>query len=130
VQFLSLQSVLPQGLEATADVVIGEARRINAHMVLIDGFRGMRSVDTEPQAAREFLYRIGTTLGALGSTTLVTSETDPRDLTYFPETTTADVIIGLMSSLGCSTHFWACASYGASRCSKRAGPRLWRGCMR
>jgi circadian clock protein KaiC len=86
-------------LEATAEAVIGEARRINATMVLIDGFRGMRSVDTEPQAAREFLYRIGTTLGALGATTLVTSETDPRDPTYFPETTTADVIIGLHYSL-------------------------------
>jgi circadian clock protein KaiC len=75
VQFLSLQSVLPQGLAATADVVIGEVRRINAHMVLIDDFRGMRSVDTEPQAAREFLYRIGTTLGVLGATTLLTLRT-------------------------------------------------------
>jgi circadian clock protein KaiC len=50
-QFLSLQSVLPQGLSATSDLFIAEARRVKANLVLLDGFRGMRSVDADPQAA-------------------------------------------------------------------------------
>lgn len=94
-QFLSLQGTLGQGLGATAETIIAEARRVRADLIMLDGFRGMRSVDTEPQAAREFLYTLGTTLGTLGITTLITSETDPRDPTFFPETTTADVILGL-----------------------------------
>jgi circadian clock protein KaiC len=76
-----------------------EARRLRADLILLDGFRGMRNVDAEPQAAREFLYELGTTLGALRTTLLVTTETDPRDPTFFPETTTADVILGLHYTL-------------------------------
>jgi circadian clock protein KaiC len=95
VQFLSLQGSLSDGLEATATTILAEARRMRADLVMLDGFRGMRSVGDAPQAAREFLYNLGTTLGTLSCTTLITSETDPRDPTFFPETTTADVILGL-----------------------------------
>lgn len=95
VQFLSLQNVLPRGLKATTDEILSEVRRVKADLVMLDGFRGMRNVDQEPQAAREFLYDIGTTLNALKTTTIITSETDPRDPTFFPETTTADVILGM-----------------------------------
>src|SRR5206468_3867997 len=52
VQFLSLRNTLSEGLDATADAVIAEARRIRANVVLLDGFRGMRSVDSDPQKAR------------------------------------------------------------------------------
>ncbi|HEX8033479.1 MAG TPA: ATPase domain-containing protein, partial [Ktedonobacterales bacterium] len=64
-------------------------------LLLLDGFRGMRGVDVDPPAAREFLYTLGTTLGVLGTTTLVTSESDPKDPSFYPETTTADIILGL-----------------------------------
>jgi circadian clock protein KaiC len=99
VQFFSLQSLLAEGLHATAQAIIAEVRRLNADIVLLDGFRGMRSVDVAPQAAREFLYTLATTLGILGTTIFITSETDPRDPTFFPETTTADNILGLHYSL-------------------------------
>lgn len=95
VQFLSLQQVLDEGLAATRKLVVDEVRRRRADLILLDGFRGMRSVDVEPQAARTFLYELGTTLGTLQTTLIITSETDPRDPTFFPETTTADVILGL-----------------------------------
>ena len=95
VQFLSLQSVLARGLRATGETIIAEARRVKAGVVLLDGFRGMRNIERDPQEAREFLYTVGTTLGAFGSETIVTSESDPRDPTFFPESTTADVILGL-----------------------------------
>jgi circadian clock protein KaiC len=99
VQFFSLQHVLGEGLAATRKLVLDEARRLRADLILLDGFRGMRSVDAEPQAAREFLYDLGTALSTLQTTLLVTSETDPRDPTFFPETTTADVILGLHYTL-------------------------------
>lgn len=105
VQFLSLQGVLSKGLQATSEAIIAEARRVKADIVLLDGFRGMRSVDADPQSAREFLYTVGTTLSALGSMTLITSETDPRDPTFYPESTTADVIIGLYYQLRGVRHF-------------------------
>lgn len=99
IQFLSLQGTLSQGLPATATAILAAARRIRADVVVLDGFRGMRSVDTDPQAAREFLYTVRTTLSTLGATTIIASETDPRDPAFFPETTTADVILGLHYSL-------------------------------
>lgn len=105
VQFLSLQGVLSQGLQVTSEAIVAEARRVKADIVLLDGFRGMRSVDADPQSAREFLYTVGTTLSALGAMTLITSETDPRDPTFYPESTTADVIIGLYYQLRGVRHF-------------------------
>lgn len=99
VQFLSVQQVLPQGLQAVAAAVIAEVRRVKADYVLLDGFRGLRSVDFESITARQFLYDVGTTLNTLGVMTLITSETDPRDPAFFPESTTADVILGLHYSL-------------------------------
>lgn len=95
VRFLSMQQVLPQGLEAVAQAMFAEVRRIKAQYVLLDGFRGVSAVEDGSIAARHFLYEVGTTLNALGVTTLLTSEMDPRDPAFFPESTTADVILGL-----------------------------------
>ncbi len=93
-QFLSLQATLSQGLQATSEAIIAETRRAKADIVVLDGFRGI-GAERDSQAAREFLYSVGTTLSALGATIVITSETDPRDPTFFPESTTADIIIGL-----------------------------------
>lgn len=95
IQFFSLQQVLPRGLEVAGREVLAMAREHSADIVVLDGFRGMRGAEGAPIAAREFLYEVGTALSALGSMFLVTSETDPRDSTFYPETTTADVILGL-----------------------------------
>jgi circadian clock protein KaiC len=97
-QFLSLQATLSQGLQATSEVIVAEARRAEADIVVLDGFRGI-GVERDSQAAREFLYSVGTTLSALGATMVITSEIDPRDPAFFPEATTADVIIGLYYQL-------------------------------
>ncbi len=95
IQFLSLQQFLSGGLESTGNEMVAAARRAHASFVVLDGFRGVRGVDLDPQAARKFLYDVGTTLSVLGATTIITSEADPRDPTFFPEATTADIIIGL-----------------------------------
>lgn len=94
-QFMSLEQFLPAGLEATGDELISIAREHRAALVVLDGFRGVRGADVDPQVARQFLYDVGTTLSVLGTTTIITSEADPRDPLFFPEQTTADVIIGL-----------------------------------
>lgn len=101
---LSLQEVLARGLAATEEAITAEARRLRADMVLVDGFRGVRGVDETPQAARELLYDVGTTLSLQGATTLITSEADPRDPAYFAETTTADVILGMYFDLDGMRH--------------------------
>ena len=98
-QFLSLQQFLSGGLEATADELVSAVRHAHAGFVVLDGFRGVRGVDLDPQAARQFLYDVGTTLSVLGTTTIITSEADPRDPQFFPEATTADVILGLRYDL-------------------------------
>ncbi len=95
IQFLSLQQFLPEGLEATGEEMIATAHRAGAGLVVLDGFRGVRGVDIDQQAARSFLFDVGTTLSTLGTTTIITSEADARDPSFFPEATTADVIIGL-----------------------------------
>lgn len=95
VQVFSLQPFLSQGLERTADELVGAARQVRADIVVLDGFRGLRSVATVPLETREFLYTVGGRLAVLGMTTIITSESEPRDTTLYPEATTADVIIGL-----------------------------------
>jgi circadian clock protein KaiC len=70
-------------------------RQTKADLVVLDGFRGVRGVDLDPQAARQFLYDIGSSLSIVGKMSIVTSEADPRDPLFFPEATTADVILGL-----------------------------------
>lgn len=99
VQFLSLQQFLTGGLEATREELVNTARQSRAGFVVLDGFRGVRGADVDPQAARQFLYDVGTTLSVLGATTLITSEADPRDPNFFPEATTGDLILGLRYTL-------------------------------
>lgn len=94
-QFLSLQQFLDNGLDAGSTSLITLARRARADLVVLDGFRGVRGVDVDPQAARQFLYDVGSSLSIVGKTAIVTSEADPRDPLFFPEATTADVIVGL-----------------------------------
>ena len=94
-QFLSLQQFLSGGLDATRQALISTVRHGRADFVVLDGFRGVRGVENDPQAARQFLYDVGTSLSVLGTTALITSEADPRDPQFFPEATTGDVILGL-----------------------------------
>ncbi|GAC1433635.1 MAG: hypothetical protein NVSMB65_07550 [Chloroflexota bacterium] len=72
-------------------------RRTRTSLLVLDGFRGMRGGD--PQAARQFLYEMGTALGLMATTTIITSEAPPRDVSLFPEVTTADVLLGLHDQL-------------------------------
>lgn len=93
IEVVSLQQYLAQGLEATAAVVVAEARRRRQSLVVLDGFRGVQALD--PAAGRGFLYDLGTGLSLRGATTLITAEAEPREAALFPEATTADVLVGM-----------------------------------
>lgn len=95
IQYLSLEQYLSSGLGSVGEALIDIARKARADLVVLDGFRGVRGADLDLQAARQFLYDIGSTLSVFGMTTVITSEADPRDPAFFPESTTADIIIGL-----------------------------------
>ncbi len=95
IQILSLQAALQQGQDATKDAVVGMVRHHKPRLVVLDGFQAVRGGLTDLQHARQFLYELSTTLHTLGVTLLVTSEIAPRDPMFFPESTAADVIVGL-----------------------------------
>jgi circadian clock protein KaiC len=95
-QVLSLQQALPDGLATTADQILDMARKFKAQLIILDGFQSAHPA-TLPVAheARSFLYLLGTTLGTLGVTTIVTSEAATTDPAMYPEMTTADVVMGM-----------------------------------
>ena len=66
-----------------------------AEVVVLDGFQGMRGTETDFIGTRQFLYDLGARLSLRGTTTLITTEADARDPSYFPEMTTGDALIGL-----------------------------------
>jgi len=92
---LSLGQFLDAGMARLAEEVIGLVRDRRAQLVVLDGFDGVRGIDPDPQVARRLLYAVGNAAAALGATTLVTSVADPRDITFAPQATVADVIVRL-----------------------------------
>jgi circadian clock protein KaiC len=99
VQVFSLQQFLTQGKPTTAQDIVAAVHQTRAHMVVLDGFQGMRGMETDFMATRQLLYDLGTRLSLRGTTTLITTEADPRDSSLFPEMTTGDALIGLYFSL-------------------------------
>ena len=95
VQVISLEQFLPKGLATTGEELLALVHRAGAGVVVIDGFRSIRGTDADPQRGRQFLYDMGSALSVRGTSTLATSEADPRDPAFFPELTTADVLIGM-----------------------------------
>ncbi|GLV53223.1 circadian clock protein KaiC [Dictyobacter sp. S3.2.2.5] len=105
VHVFSLQQFVPPEGPITGQAIVAEARRLQASVVVLDGFQGLRGQEIDFVAARRLLYDLGTQFSLFGTTSLVTAEADPRDATLFPEMTTADVLIGLYNTLlGVRTH--------------------------
>lgn len=92
---LSIQQLLEQGLAQATDEIVGAVRAANAGLVVLDGFRGVRETAERPEDARRFIYDVSNRLSLLGITLLLTSEANVRDVAFFPEATTADVLLGL-----------------------------------
>lgn len=92
---LSIQQLLRQGLDAAANEIIATVRASQAHLVILDGFRGVRETAAFPDEARRFIYEVSNRLSLLGITLVLTSEAVVRDAAFFLEATTADVLLGL-----------------------------------
>lgn len=99
VQIFSLQQFLTKGKPVTAQEIVAAVHQTRANMVVLDGFQGIRSMENDFTATRQLLYDLGTRLSLLGTTTLITTEADPRDPALFPEMTTGDTLIGLYFTL-------------------------------
>ncbi len=99
VQVFSLQQFLTQGAATTGLEIVAAVRQTQANMVVLDGFQGIRNLETDVASSRQLLYNLGTRLSLQGTTTLITTEADPRDPALFPEMTTADALIGLYYTL-------------------------------
>ena len=92
---LSIQQSLRLGLDSAASDILDAVRSAKARLVVLDGFRGVRETAEHPEEARRFIYDVSNRLSLLGITLLLTSEANARDATFFPEATTADVLLGL-----------------------------------
>jgi circadian clock protein KaiC len=95
VQMGSLPDLLAEGAEAAKRAVLASAQKAHASLVLLDGFRSIRSFLPDDQAAAEFLYSVGTTLAMLGATLIVLVEGDSDDRIRDPEQSVCDVILAL-----------------------------------
>jgi circadian clock protein KaiC len=91
----SLQVSPQSSIASLCDQILATASQTQPSLVVIDGFRGLQNIDPSPGATSQFLYEVGTTLGSLGITTVITSESNPRSTEIVPETITADILIGL-----------------------------------
>ena len=94
-EVLSMQQFLRNGLEDAVGELVAAVRAARADLVVLDGFRGVRETAERPEDARRFIYEASNRLSLLGVTLLLTSEANVRDVTFFPEATTADVLLGL-----------------------------------
>jgi circadian clock protein KaiC len=99
VQVFSLQQFLLQGAATTGQEILAAVRQTQAGLVVLDGFQAMRDLEPNVAVSRQLLYNLGTSLSLQGATTLITTEASPRDPAFFPEMTTADVLICLYYEL-------------------------------
>ncbi|HEX9035378.1 MAG TPA: ATPase domain-containing protein [Ktedonobacterales bacterium] len=94
-EVFSAQQFLRDGLLAATEGIIAALRAARAELVILDGFRGVREMSTSPDEERHFIYELSNRLNLLGVTLLLTSEAHVRDMAFFPEATSADVLVGL-----------------------------------
>lgn len=99
IRFLSLQTLLQDGLESTADAIVEIVRAQAASLVVIDGFRGIAGFATASNEVCLFLYEVRTRLALLEVTSLVTLEATPDQESDYGVLAVADGIIKLHNTL-------------------------------
>jgi len=99
IRFLSIQTILQDGLAATADAIIEIVRTHEASIVVLDGFRGVAGFAESERDVRLFLYEVRTRLALLDVTTLVTLEMGAESEGDSGAQTVADGIIRLHNTL-------------------------------
>lgn len=95
IQFISIQTVLREGLSTTVEAIVDTVRAREASVVVLDGFRGMAGFADNDAELRQFLYEMRTQLALLGATTFVTLETGEDREGAAGTLTIADSVIGM-----------------------------------
>lgn len=91
-----LHPLIAQGIDKTIDTIVQEATDRQARLVIVDGLMSVRDLFPQTTEMRAFLYRLGTSLAALGATTILTSiSANLPDASVLPELAIADGIIEL-----------------------------------
>ncbi len=93
IMLLSLQIQSQNSWDSVHEQVLAAVGQTQPNLVILDGFRGLQNAKAEAHLASQFLYDVGTSLGSIGITTLITSENEPR--AFMPESITADLLIGV-----------------------------------
>lgn len=104
IRFINIQTMLRDGLEATADAIVEMVRSEGASIVVLDGFRGVAGFGNADRDVRLFLYEVRTRLALLDATTIVTLETDVVGGNDAGALTVADGIIALHNTLSGVRH--------------------------
>jgi len=105
IQLGSLPDLLREGAEEAQRSVLTTVRRMQARLVVMDGFGGMgRLLSGQNESTGEFLYSLGAQLALLGATTLVLLEGSPDDSAHYSEATVCDVVLGMRRELFGTRH--------------------------
>jgi len=104
IRFINIQTMLRDGLEATADAIVEMVRSEGASIVLLDGFRGVAGFANADRDVRLFLYEVRTRLAFLDVTTLVTLETNIVGGNDSGALTVADGILAVHNTLSGVRH--------------------------
>jgi circadian clock protein KaiC len=99
IRVLSIQTLLRDGLEATADAIVEIVRTEDISLVVLDGFRGVAGFANSTSEVRLFLYEVRTRLSLLDVTTLVTLEATSDAENDSSALTVADGIIRMHNTL-------------------------------
>lgn len=95
VRFLSINSLIADGLDAAATVLVRTIRESGARVALIDGLQGVGHMHENDAIRRRFLSTLSSQLAYVGSTVFVTVTGDPGATEMIPTLTAADTIISL-----------------------------------
>ncbi len=85
--------MLSEGAEETVRSLVRTARQKRIELVVIDGFRGIRDAFASDYAMRQFLQLLSTQLSYLGTTLVLTIETDGSEIGLHSALTTADRLL-------------------------------------
>lgn len=100
IELLSLYpTVEQQGLTEALELLLQSVRARRAQIVVIDGFRGLRTMAGDDFSVRRFIFDLAAKLNLLGVTCIFNGEYGRPEIDHYPEFTIADGIVWLRNDL-------------------------------
>ena len=98
IELLSLYATVEeQGLSGALELLLHAVRARRAQIVVIDGFRGLRTMAGDDLAMRRFIFDLAAKLNLLGVTCIFNGEYGRAEIDHYPEFTIADGIVWLLN---------------------------------